>query len=207
LLRSARVEVLEDNGSDADTLTIATSPTEARPVASSDRTVAWLRGSQGSPTAFGAASGVWVSDTTPHGRAVEICTDAAGQGEGLGLEVARWLRATPLITCGASLCQGLAQVDALSTNLAEDEKLLAVSLAAARVWRDGSAFDTGIADTVTVIAGFHPAYTGGPFSYLRDRGAESVRADASAAHCRHGAIFAVPERLEELVLTLRRENA
>jgi len=83
---------------------------------------------------------------------------------------------------------------------APDQRPLAVALEAARVWCDGVDFDTGIADSAAVIAGLHPPYTGGPFSYLRQRGAAAIRGAATAAGPR--GLFAVPERLDDLLAAL-----
>ncbi|HVI93489.1 MAG TPA: hypothetical protein VM753_05755, partial [Anaeromyxobacter sp.] len=55
--------------------------------------------------------------------------------------------------------------------------------------------DLALADAAAVIAGVHPAYTGGPFNYLRESGEADVRARAAQAAARSPGLFAVPPRL------------
>jgi hypothetical protein len=203
LLRTARVEVLEDDEPAVDAITIVSDAESAR--AAGAGAVAWLRdapAAQALPAAFGVQSGVWVSDATAHGRTVEIAIDKHAAAEGFGIEIARWLKAAPLVTRGGSLLQPLADAQSASVGLSEEEKLLSVALAAARVRLSGVEFDLGIADAATVIAGFHPAYTGGPFNYLVERGAAAVAAQAAIAAERHGPAFAVSGELAALLSEL-----
>ena len=229
LLRSAHVEVLEEAGPGFDGLTIVTDAivndaSVTGPSASDTAlagapnaggisvpvtapVLAWLRSSRTrSPGGHGVSGGVWVSDKTDHGRAVEVCIGAAGGDATPGLEIARWLRAVPLVTLGASLLQQLAEVAPAATQLTQEEKVLAAALAAARAWSTGGIRDTGIADTAAVVAGFLPAYTGGPFTFLKQRGAAAVKQEADAAFERHGAAFTFPERLGELLTADRGES-
>jgi 3-hydroxyacyl-CoA dehydrogenase / enoyl-CoA hydratase / 3-hydroxybutyryl-CoA epimerase len=196
MLRTLRIEVVPSDAPD-DAITLLTSGARSAPRES----VAWLKAPTDSPGAVGVASGVWVSEPTTHGRAVEVSVEAAETDASLGLEFARWLRATPLVTQGGVLLPRLAAVDAAaSTN--SDERLLAVALEAARVWCAGVKFDTGIADSAAVIAGLHPPYTGGPFEYLRQRGAAAIRSAAAASHESNASLFQVPDRLDELAHAL-----
>jgi 3-hydroxyacyl-CoA dehydrogenase/enoyl-CoA hydratase/3-hydroxybutyryl-CoA epimerase len=144
---------------------------------------------------------VWVSEATAHGRAAEISMDAADSDASPGLALAGWLRATPLVTRGGVLLPRLASVSA-TESLSPGERLMAVALEAARAWCDGVLFDTGIADSAAVVAGLHPPYTGGPFEYLRERGAAAIREAAAASGAYRGLLFAVPERLDELLAAL-----
>ena len=200
-LRAARVAVAERDESDAG-VTIATSAADdgattatGTPPATRERsTVAWLRGSLQPPLTFGAAVGVWVGDANPLGRAVEVCLEP-GADETLGLDVARWLRATALVTRGPSLLQRLEAAAAAASSYSVDEKLLAVALEAARAWIAGGVLDLGIADSVVVTAGVHPAHTGGPFNYLKQRGATAITEDARRSSVRHGAGFRGSGRL------------
>ena len=209
-LRAARVAVAERDESDAG-VTIATSAADdgattatGTPPATRERsTVAWLRGSLQPPLTFGAAVGVWVGDANPLGRAVEVCLEP-GADETLGLDVARWLRATALVTRGPSLLQRLEAAAAAASSYSVDEKLLAVALEAARAWIDGGVPDLGIADSVAVTAGVHPAYTGGPFNYLKQRGATAITEDARRSSVRHGAGFEVPAGWAGLWISLER---
>jgi 3-hydroxyacyl-CoA dehydrogenase/enoyl-CoA hydratase/3-hydroxybutyryl-CoA epimerase len=220
-LRAARVAVAEEVESDDgvaiatsasdDAVTIATSAADdgatvatGAPAATRDRsTVAWLRGSLQPPLAFGAAVGVWVGDANSLGRVVEVCIEP-GADETLGLDVARWLRATAMVTRGPSLLQRFEATAAAAASYSVVEKLLAVALEAARAWIDGGVLDLGIADSVAVMAGFHPAYTGGPFNYLKQRGATAITDDARQSSARHGARFEVPAGWTELWTSFER---
>ncbi len=196
MLRTLSIDVVASDTAD-DAITLLTSPEQSAP----REAVAWLKSPTDSPRAVGVASGVWVSEPTAHGRAVEVSVEAGDTDASLGLEFARWLRATPLVTQGGVLLPRLAAVDAaVSSN--SDERLLAVALEAARVWCAGVAFDTGIADSAAVIAGLHPPYTGGPFAYLRQLGAAAIRSAAAASHNSHASLFQVPGCLEELTVAL-----
>jgi 3-hydroxyacyl-CoA dehydrogenase/enoyl-CoA hydratase/3-hydroxybutyryl-CoA epimerase len=199
LLKSARVEIVDSDGLASDSITIVASPDANARLESPDATVAWLRGFMASPAEFGARAGVWVSDATTHGRAVEICLGRDGAGAAAALEVVRWFRATPLITRGTSLFQDLAAAQSASASLDLENRHLAVALAAARVWSTGGVSDIGIADSAAVVAGFLPAYTGGPFTYLSQRGVASIRESAAKARGVDGCSFAVPDALEALV--------
>jgi 3-hydroxyacyl-CoA dehydrogenase/enoyl-CoA hydratase/3-hydroxybutyryl-CoA epimerase len=196
ILRTLRIEVVAPDAPN-DVITLLTSPEQSVP----REAVAWLNSPTDSPGAVGVASGVWVSEPTAHGRAVEVSIEAGENDASLGLEFARWLRATPLVTRGGVLLPRLAAADA-ATPPNTDERLLAVALEAARVWCAGVTFDTGIADSAAVIAGLHPPYTGGPFEYLRQRGAAAIRGAASASHQSNAALFQVLDRLEELTGSL-----
>jgi 3-hydroxyacyl-CoA dehydrogenase/enoyl-CoA hydratase/3-hydroxybutyryl-CoA epimerase len=200
LLTASRVEIVED-GVQTDAVTVLTALAQAQQQTPEQRphAVAWLRAPADSPRDFGVSCGVWVSEPTAHGRAVEITVDGDESDASPGLELARWLRATPLVTRGGVLLPRLAAVPATVPG-APDQRPLAVALEAARVWCDGVDFDTGIADSAAVIAGLHPPYTGGPFSYLRQRGAAAIRGAATAAGPR--GLFAVPERLDDLLAAL-----
>jgi 3-hydroxyacyl-CoA dehydrogenase/enoyl-CoA hydratase/3-hydroxybutyryl-CoA epimerase len=152
-----------------------------------------------SPQEVGADTGVWVSDATTYGRAVEICVGTEGAAVGPALQVALWFRATPLITHEASLFHELASARSASSGFDPEVGHLAVALAAARVWSTGVVSDTGVADSAAVVAGFLPAYTGGPFTYLSQRGAQSIRASAAQVRDVDASLFAVPDELEALV--------
>ena len=114
----------------------------------------------------------------------------------------RWLGATPLLTSGNTSLLArlrLARSAARNADCTESDELLAVALAAARAWCDGDVSDTSLADVAAVIAGLHPAYGGGPFNYLRQGGAESLRLRSAAAALRHPRLFALAERVGELL--------
>jgi 3-hydroxyacyl-CoA dehydrogenase / enoyl-CoA hydratase / 3-hydroxybutyryl-CoA epimerase len=106
------------------------------------------------------------------------------------------------VTRGPSLMQRLAAAAAAPYPV--EERLLAVALEAARMWIGGSVGDLGIADSIVVTAGLHPAYTGGPFNYLKQRGASAIVARAMQARERYGAAFELPDRWAELWTSLER---
>lgn len=80
----------------------------------------------------------------------------------------------------------------------EDEALLAVALAAASAWSTGRVSDTELADVEAVLGDLHPAYTGGPFTYLAQRDSDEVRMRAAQAAQRAPALFALPPGFEAL---------
>lgn len=156
--------------------------------------VALSQGANAVPGAAGAT--VWISDSTDQGVAAEVfVANADDAATDAGLVVAQWFRASPLVTSGKTLL--LPQLKAARTaakalGLAESDELLAVSLAAVRVWGDGGVSDTDLADVAAVIGGLHAAYTGGPYNYLRQLGGGAVRARAAAAEGKDAKLFAVP---------------
>jgi 3-hydroxyacyl-CoA dehydrogenase/enoyl-CoA hydratase/3-hydroxybutyryl-CoA epimerase len=179
-------------------LLLVTSPTSR--AAPGFTEVAWLREMSSSLAALHLSTGIWVSDLTAHGRVVEICMqEDVPQAAQIALELARTLRATPLITRGESLLQQLETARAATLQLPNlEDRLLAIALAAARAWAAGSVTDLGLADTAAVIAGFHPAYTGGPFTYLRQSAASNLRHRADRARAEFGELFATPSGFDEL---------
>jgi len=196
ILHALRIEVVPPGDRDG-AITLLTSAERSPP----PDAVAWLKATADSPRAAGVASGVWVSEPTVHGRVVEVSVEERESDASLGLEFARWLRATPLVTRGGVLLPRLAAANTGAPANSE-QRLLAVALEAARVWSAGVSFDTGIADSAAVIAGLHPAYTGGPFEFLRQRGAAAIRSAAAAAHRCSASLFHVPDRLDELIAAL-----
>ena len=88
---------------------------------------------------------------------------------------------------------------AKSLGLNEEETVLAGALAALRVWKAGKAEQPEIADVAVVSAGLAPAYSGGPFTFLRQYGADGVRAQAAAAKARDAALFEVPAALDDFL--------
>jgi 3-hydroxyacyl-CoA dehydrogenase / enoyl-CoA hydratase / 3-hydroxybutyryl-CoA epimerase len=198
LLSSRYIAIVDRERLQRGGLLLATSPgSRAAPGLTE---VAWLREVSCSLAAFHLSTGIWVSDLTPHGRVVEICMqDDDPQATEVAFELARALRATPLISRGESLLQQLETTRAASLRLPNlEDRLLAIALAAARAWKAGSVTDMGLADTAAVIAGFHPAYTGGPFTYLRQSAASDLRHRADRARAEFGELFAAPSGLDEL---------
>jgi 3-hydroxyacyl-CoA dehydrogenase/enoyl-CoA hydratase/3-hydroxybutyryl-CoA epimerase len=161
--------------------------------------VAWLRGTRSSLQAFGTESGLWVSDPTEHGRTVELCIrTAAIQVDDAALDIARWLGAVPLITRKESLLQSLESIQTAILAFEPEDALLAIALRAARLWCGDGIEDIELADTAVVVAGFVPAYTGGPFTYLRQCGFADVQARAKRASEEYGDLFNIPDGCAEL---------
>jgi len=157
--------------------------------------VAWLNGATRASARAVATAVLWLSEPTEHGRAAEIvASDDAGRDAALVL--AQRLRATPLLSRELLLpTLAAAKADAEKQGFGNGDLLLAVALAAARAWASGGVEDLALADAAAVIAGVHPAYTGGPFNYLRESGEADVRARAAQAAARSPGLFAVPPRL------------
>jgi 3-hydroxyacyl-CoA dehydrogenase / enoyl-CoA hydratase / 3-hydroxybutyryl-CoA epimerase len=179
VLRASRVEIVETDTPPPDCVVILTEDSAQSSTYNSQMTLRWMQGATPAP-AGPSRPAVWVSELTPYGRAVEVIADAEGRGKVAGLQIARWLRATPLVSQGASFLGELANVKAHGARLPEDDRLLAIALAAEKMRSRNSGkdsvagshtgLDTGIADSAAVIAGLFPAYAGGPFTYLRQHG-------------------------------------
>jgi len=172
-----------------NTPTLSTDPSEAGSTCSD---IAWLRATAPFES-FPAESGIWVSDASEYGRVAEICRKPSSANEDTAaLDIVRWLNAIPLFTRQASLLQSLESIQAAVSPLTTEERLLAMAFGAARLWCLGGIGDVDVADVASVLAGFFPAYTGGPFTYLRQRTVVDVRASASRAAARYGALFDMP---------------
>jgi 3-hydroxyacyl-CoA dehydrogenase/enoyl-CoA hydratase/3-hydroxybutyryl-CoA epimerase len=170
--------------------------------------VAWLRGTRSSLESFGTEAGVWVSDSTEYGRSVEVCLSSATLPiNDTALDIVRWLNGVPLISRKVSFLQSLESIQAAMLQFVPGDRLLAIALQAARVWRGGGIEDTDLADVAAVIAGFAPAYSGGPFAYLRQCGCADVRVRAQRAAREYGALFDIPKGCEELLSMHRSVSA
>ncbi len=90
---------------------------------------------------------------------------------------------------------------AKALKLSEEEQLLAVALAALRVWAAGKVEQPELADVAVVSAGIAPAYSGGPFTYLKQFGLDKVTADAASAAASDAQLFAAPADLERFLKT------
>jgi 3-hydroxyacyl-CoA dehydrogenase/enoyl-CoA hydratase/3-hydroxybutyryl-CoA epimerase len=168
--------------------------------------IAWLREQGACVAVENGAAGLWLADPGEHGRAAELVVPGGRQQVAdAGRRLAQWLRATVLVTTGrtaflAALSE--ARAAAGKAGCGEDELLLAVALAAARAWLAGGIADTEVADVAAVLSGMHPAYTGGPFTYLRQAGPEPIAAMAAGAAQRDQELFSVPADCAELFQAL-----
>ena len=165
--------------------------------------IAWLRDER--TASKDAVAGCWLADPTEHGCAAEIVVQNGDQALALvdaGKKLAQWLRATVLLTSGRRAFLSVlaeAQTAARKAACSEDEELLVVALAAAGAWVEGGIGDIENADVAAVLSGMHPAFTGGPFTYLRQTGFEQIAAKAAHAAQRHStALFSLPSGLESL---------
>jgi 3-hydroxyacyl-CoA dehydrogenase / enoyl-CoA hydratase / 3-hydroxybutyryl-CoA epimerase len=166
VLQRSRVEIVDIVT--AGCVTIVTDDSALPSSWDRNSTVRWLQGPVWNNGAEVPA--IWVSETTPYGRAIEVITDANGRGNEAGVQIARWLRATAILSRGTSFLGELAAARANSEHLPEDQRLLAVAMTAAKARARDGGLDTGIADSAAVIAGLFPAYAGGPFTYLAQHG-------------------------------------
>lgn len=163
--------------------------------------VAWLASVDELPEKSAQAT-VWMGEPTVLGRTIEVNVprgDAAARDA--GLVIARWLRATALETRGQRpLLPSLQSVKATAAKvgLDEDQELLALALAAAEAWGHGAIDDVDLADVGIVIAGLYPAYTGGPFNYIRQCGLANLQQRAAQAAHADRALFCVPACLASL---------
>ncbi|HEX5806980.1 MAG TPA: enoyl-CoA hydratase-related protein [Macromonas sp.] len=82
----------------------------------------------------------------------------------------------------------------------ESVQNLAVALAAAQAWAAGQVDDTELADVAVVSAGLHPAYTGGPFTYLSQTGFADLSARAAEAAKQVSGLAGVPAEAQKLCL-------
>lgn len=162
------------------------------------RKIAWLRDKESSFD----VPGLWLADPTEHGRAAEVLVEDGNVAQAdTGLKLAQWLRATVLVTSGQrALLPALqaAQVAARDAGCTEDEILLAVALTAASAWLEGGIADVEAVDVAAVLSGVHPAFTGGPFTFLRQMGVERVQGSVTDAAQRHPELFHLPPRSQDL---------
>eukprot|EP00456_Euglypha_rotunda_P008475 TRINITY_DN1167_c1_g2_i5.p1 TRINITY_DN1167_c1_g2~~TRINITY_DN1167_c1_g2_i5.p1 ORF type:complete len:424 (+),score=56.33 TRINITY_DN1167_c1_g2_i5:1154-2425(+) len=79
--------------------------------------------------------------------------------------------------------------------LSEEERVLAIALAALRAKIVGKVDDEELADVAVVVAGFSPSYTGGPFTYLRQHRATTICLWADKAASKAPELFKVPPQI------------
>lgn len=197
--RAPVIDAAEKNALDINVLAGGT-------VVASDLSITWLRDQNDLDTEADTAAAFWLSDASEHGRAAEIVVRKGPEDSvNAGRTLAQWLRASVLVTTGASAflpALQAAQAAARKAACSEDDELLAVALAAACAWAAGGIADVELADVAAVLSGLHPAFSGGPFTYLRQNGLERIRSLAADAAHRDAALFALPARADELFTLL-----
>lgn len=165
------------------------------------RRIAWLRDKEDLAAPLNASAGFWLADPTEHGRSAEVVVENGHEEQAdAGRKLAQWLRATVLVTSGGTAFLPAlkdAQTSARKAGCSEDEVVLAVALAAARACLEGGITDVETADVAAVLSGMHPAYTGGPFTYLRQTGLTQIQTKAEDAAQRHQSLFRLPGRAED----------
>jgi 3-hydroxyacyl-CoA dehydrogenase/enoyl-CoA hydratase/3-hydroxybutyryl-CoA epimerase len=170
------------------------------------RRIAWLRDHEDLAPSHNAPAGLWLADPSEHGLVAEIVIQNGNEEQAdAGRKLAQWLRATVLVTRGGTAFLPVlkaAQSSARNAGCSEGEVVLAVALAAARAWLAGVVADVEIADVAAVLSGMHPAYTGGPFNYLRQMGAARIQAKAAEAAQRPSSLFSVPAGSQDLFKAL-----
>ena len=105
---------------------------------------------------------------------------------------------SPLASGDDALLPRVKQVreKAKAAGLDEDDTLLALAFEALRAWDAGKVEQPELADVAVVTGGLYPSYTGGPFTWLQQRGADDVRRRAQG---RDAALFAVPGALDRFL--------
>ncbi|MBS0368900.1 MAG: enoyl-CoA hydratase/isomerase family protein [Proteobacteria bacterium] len=213
--RTTRVAVIGDGAESVQAMLAAGKATLVAPAELGERDIAVLmpgaQSGQGIRVAWlgeaksfeGASAAVWLSEATAQGRALEVVVPHPDSlALDAGILLGRWLRATALPTSGkTSLLASLqaSQAQARQVGCSEADELLAVALAAQKAWGEGGIDDVDLADVAAVIAGLHPAYSGGPFNYLRQLGLENLSSRVAAASAEYRQLFAVPEFLPALL--------
>jgi 3-hydroxyacyl-CoA dehydrogenase/enoyl-CoA hydratase/3-hydroxybutyryl-CoA epimerase len=197
LFEKGRATVIEESAMTKDDIAVVVGTSLV-----AGKRIAWLRDNEKLLASLNVPAGIWLSDLTEHGRSVEIVIqDGHEELADVGRKLGQWLRATILITRGrtAFLYElNDAKKCAIEGGCSQDEVMLAVALAGARAWLEGGIDDPDIADVAAVLAGIAPAYTGGPFTYLRQMGLARVQQEASGGTQCHASLFRLPENSEAL---------
>ncbi len=141
------------------------------------------------------SAGIFLKASPQYGRVLEIVLKAPGQQQqatNAALVLARRMRATPFIHGGElSLLAKLVSVEAEAQAMGLDEQgiLLAQALAASRFRAAGHIEDPRLADVGCVVSGAFPAFTGGPFNYLRMLGESEIAQRKARYGYRAGGLF------------------
>ncbi len=94
---------------------------------------------------------------------------------------------------------GAARDRARALGCDEDEILLATAFAGVRSWQEGEVAQPELADVAAVLGGLYPAFAGGPFTYVKQQGADALQTRAAVAASKDADLFAVPAQLQQLL--------
>lgn len=192
--RAQLVDISETT--EADVLVLAAGETGARGLK-----VHWLSGAD--VDLEQGAIGLWVSPMGAHGRTAEIFqsgvpADCAERNA--ALLIANKLSASCLLTYGARpllpCLEGLLQQCA-ARNCSEEEGLLIMSMVALGDWNAGLVEEPDMVDMACVIAGIFPAYSGGPFKFLRNLGHEKAIKLVKKARSLHGDLITADQDMAD----------
>lgn len=156
--------------------------------------VAYLAADPATPldAAGGCRAGVWAA-SSEHGRAVEVVWNGDPAAREAALVVARGLRPDAiLVSAGGEPVLGtLSRIarEASAGGLDEGTRLLAVALSARAAQRAGRVSDEALVDSAAVVAGLAPAYSGGPFTFLRQAGDAELAARVERARALAPGLF------------------
>jgi len=178
MLTAARAPVVAAQALSGEDVVLVTG---SSPAASAATAVCVLGGSARAGNVIaGCHAGVWIGPANDHGHAVEVVSDGEPSARAAALRVAGWLRAGAVLLTEGKVSK-LAELSAVgSTQPNDDDRCLAVTLAAARMWLAGEVADCALFDSACVVGGVVPSYSGGPFSYLREHGERALQARALA---------------------------
>lgn len=167
--------------------------------------VAFLR--EGGPAtidpASGCRAGVWVSARRQHGRVVEIFGDGDPAVHSVAMSIARTQMPDGVLVSNGRepLLPQLAERvrAARARGLHEELEVVVVAQGALEALAAGRLSDEALLDSAAVLAGLVPAYSGGPFTSLRQMGeaeaaarldrARTVAADRGGAESGLGDLF------------------
>ena len=157
--------------------------------------VRWLA-TKNTPVAMGEI-GLWLSPKGPHGRAAEIFqagNPAATLERDAALKLAQVFGAVGLLSHGSQplLPRILAaHQQATAIGCSQDDSLLAMALVALTDWSNGLIEQPDMVDVACVLGNLFPAYSGGPFKYLRNLGLARAQARLHEAPSEYAALFSL----------------
>lgn len=156
--------------------------------------VAYLKADATAPfdATDGCRAALWAA-SSEYGRAIEVVWNGDPAAREAALMVARGLRPDAiLVSAGGEPVLGtLSRVkqEASAGGLDEGTQLLAVALSARAARSAGRVSDEALVDSAAVVAGLAPAYSGGPFTFLRQAGEAALAERVERARAVAPALF------------------